>query len=90
MSWKQFSIDPIQDDELLQPTKFEKWFSNELNEKMGVIIKVLNASRIVEVVLCKDCIHNGTKGCPFGEEFGNPAFIRWEDDYCSWGERKEE
>ena len=37
---------------------------------------------LVEVVRCKDCKYAMTQDCPMDEQY--------EDDYCSYGERKEQ
>lgn len=37
---------------------------------------------VVEVVRCKDCKYAMTQDCPMDEQY--------EDDYCSYGERKEQ
>lgn len=46
---------------------------------------------VVEVVRCKNCIHNGSidTDCPFGwkdKKFNMPS----PNDYCSYGEKKDE
>ena len=42
-------------------------------------------AEMVSVVRCKDCRHIGLFSCPLADnEFQK------DDDYCSWGERKEE
>lgn len=46
---------------------------------------------IIDIVHCKECIHNGSidTDCPFGwkdKKFNMPN----PNDYCSYGERKEE
>lgn len=61
------------------------WHNDEEDPKaFDMAIEVLQA----EIVRCKDCkYHNGeTKGCT-----RNPSVEKWEnDDYCSYGERREE
>ena len=45
----------------------------------------------VEVVRCKDCNYFGGHGmcyCHAADEHGTPIFVR-EDDFCSYGERRE-
>ncbi len=37
---------------------------------------------VIEVVRCKDCKYQGTVDCPMDEQY--------EDDYCSYGEKKDE
>ena len=47
----------------------------------------------VEVVRCKDCKHyerfNNACHCHKADENGTPIFVR-EDDFCSYGERKDD
>lgn len=39
----------------------------------------------VEVVRCKDCRHRDLFSCPLADND-----FQKDDDYCSWGERREE
>lgn len=55
------------------------------------IIEDLPAADVVEIVRCKNCMHNGSidTDCPFGwkdKKFNMPK----PNDYCSYGERKEQ
>ena len=49
------------------------------------------AADVVEVVRCKDCKYSGTISCPTFND--NPNGKDWQalenDEYCSYGERKE-
>lgn len=40
---------------------------------------------LVEVVRCKDCRHRDLFSCPLADND-----FQKDDDYCSWGERREE
>lgn len=54
-------------------------------------IAAANAADVVPVVRCKDCKHfEFAHDCNFhaADENGTPIFVR-EDDYCSYGERRE-
>lgn len=47
----------------------------------------------VPVVRCKDCIKRNTEECAMWyEDIGDEYQYSWEsdDDYCSWGKRREE
>lgn len=44
----------------------------------------------VEVVRCKDCKHYRTRWVGFCELIGNENIQREDDDFCSWGERRED
>ena len=50
---------------------------------------------VVEVVRCKDCIHNHEHETPFGSKFhicniNNLAFTQYADFYCAYGERRKD
>ena len=63
-----------------------------LNEKACEQIKSMPTIDAVPVVRCKDCVMYQSSGksglnlgwCPVC------SFVRWGDDFCSYGERKEE
>lgn len=62
-----------------------------LNEKACEQIKSMPTIDAVPVVRCKDCVMYQSSGksglnlgwCPVC------SFVRWGDDFCSYGERKE-
>ena len=46
----------------------------------------------VEVVRCRECKHRGTDDCIFhikGEPADEELLLKLDDDFCSYGERKE-
>ena len=46
----------------------------------------------VEVVRCKNCKHRGTDDCIFhikGEPADEELLLKFDNDFCSYGERKE-
>ena len=50
---------------------------------------------VVEVVRCKDCIHNHEHETPFGSKFhicnlNQLAYSEHDDFYCAYGERRED
>lgn len=46
----------------------------------------MTAADVVEVVRCKDCRYMlQSEGCALDRD----RFIRWDEDYCSYGERKD-
>ena len=52
---------------------------------------ILNGN-LTEVVLCKDCKHRGTDYCIFhikGEPADEELLRKLDNDFCSYGERKE-
>ena len=57
---------------------------------------VAEESNVIEVIRCKDCIHYGTDvvGHPCDEGTGYCKVTEWthhtDDEYCAWGERKDE
>lgn len=63
-------------------------------------IEMLPAADVVEVVRCKDCIRRGTEGCAmywdtedcairYGCEYGEQHTWETDNDFCSWGERRD-
>lgn len=61
---------------------------DEAKRTFDVIIDVQPTVDAVEVVRCKDCKWRGNLGCAVRivDESDNPK----DDDFCSWGERKED
>lgn len=58
-------------------------------------LKHLPSADVVEVVRCKDCIHNHEHETSFGSKFhicnlNNLAFTQYADFYCAYGERRED
>lgn len=66
--------------------------SGVLGEFAKFLIKKQPAVDAVEVVRCKNCKYNGTNNCPtFNEAFDGKDWQTLENnDYCSYGERKDE
>ena len=67
--------------------------SGEPKYAYGVALKEVHtapAADVVEVVRCKDCKHRDPED-KLCEHYRNDHFwMRKDDDYCSYGERKEE
>ena len=62
-----------------------------LNEKACEQIKSMPTIDAVPVVRCKDCVmykSSGKSGLNLGW-WPVCSFVRWGDDFCSYGERKE-
>lgn len=59
--------------------------------KNGVSCKVKKSKDIVEVVRCKDCVKRGTEYCSMYYQCNCGEQHTWEsdNDFCSYGERKE-
>lgn len=56
-------------------------------EKFEAAINAIPAADVVEVVRCKDCKYNvGTKKCLHPDSF---FAVPKDDDFCSYGERKD-
>lgn len=56
-------------------------------------IKIINnapAADVVEVVRCENCIRRGTEDCAmyYGCECGEQGSWETDNDFCSWGERR--
>ena len=51
------------------------------------VIRSIPTADVVEVVRCKDCAHKGAAFCMAGDF---PLTKENENDYCSYGERREE
>ena len=66
-------------------------FPHELVDPTEAVADYLLDNDVVPVVRCKDCKHFGGHGachCHAADENGTPIFVR-EDDFCSYGERKD-
>lgn len=61
---------------------------------MPVIVKqaidAVPATDVVEVVRCEECIRRGTEDCAmyYGCECGEHNAWETDNDFCSWGERR--
>lgn len=63
--------------------------------ELNHIINEIPPADVVEVVRCKDCIHNHEHETPFGSKYhicniNNLAFTQYADFYCAYGERRED
>lgn len=49
------------------------------------------AADVVEVVRCENCIRRGTEDCAmyYGCECGEQHTWETDNDFCSWGERRD-
>lgn len=59
----------------------------------GSIVRSMPKEDVVEVVRCKDCKYRGRSHCPLRnkeESTGELIDITYDDDFCSYGERKEQ
>jgi hypothetical protein len=66
-------------------------YSLDTYEDVQYVADELIAKGVLPVVRCKDCKHfEFAHDCNFhaADENGTPIFVR-EDDFCSYGERKE-
>ena len=45
---------------------------------------------VIEVVRCKDCVHRDPEDRKCEHHMSNNIFTRQDNDYCSYGERKEQ
>lgn len=62
-------------------------------KEVDEIIDTCPTADVVEVVRCRDCKHRNTEECAMWIECsccGSQADWCKDDDYCSWGERREE
>lgn len=66
----------------LLPCEF--WQDNKISEALDLAIEALSAEA-VQLVRCKDCRHRDLFSCPLADND-----FQKDDDYCSWGERREE
>ena len=91
-------------EEYAPRTDFERGMVSQMSCDKAKI-KALPTADVVTVVRCKDCTNaifnklDGRKYCVAGFEktiasayvaIGNPIFARRDDDFCSYGERREE
>ena len=61
-------------------------------EDVIMMIKTAPAVDAVPVVRCRDCKHRGTDDCIFhikGEPADEELLLKLDNDFCSYGERKE-
>ena len=72
------------------PDTLEEWTPQDLTN--AEIFDINNAPTVdaVEVVRCKDCLWRGKHGCYRSRDsytwYNRPK----DDDFCSWGERRED
>jgi hypothetical protein len=54
-------------------------------------VKAIPAADVAEVVRCEDCIRRGTEDCAmyYGCECGEQHTWEMDNDFCSWGERRD-
>lgn len=54
-------------------------------------IEQIPADDVAEVVRCEDCIRRGTEDCAmyYGCECGEQHTWETDNDFCSWGERRD-
>lgn len=54
-------------------------------------IEQIPAADVAEVVRCEDCIRRGTEDCAmyYGCECGEQHTWETDNDFCSWGERRD-
>ena len=55
-------------------------YPSELRDSIARTI--VSAAESIDIVRCNDCVHKWTIDCPMDEQY--------DDDYCSYGERKED
>lgn len=76
----------------------DDWLKNGENEYIYDTNAVLNSIDsqptvdAVEVVRCRECKHRGTDDCIFhikGEPADEELLLKLDNDFCSYGERKE-
>lgn len=69
----------------------EKVYAYKLgwNDAIDAIVESAPKVDAVSVVRCKDCKHYRTRWLGFCELIGNENIKREDDDFCSYGERKE-
>ena len=78
------------DSEYIQETLYRRGFKTRKD-----IEEWLNSAPIIDavpVVRCKDCKHRGTDDCIFhikGEPADEELLLKLDNDFCSYGERKE-
>ena len=65
--------------------RMKQWFEHCRNQQLLTI-------DAVEVVRCRECKHRGTDDCIFhikGEPADEELLLKLDNDFCSYGERKE-
>lgn len=69
------------------------FFNNAKREEIGCVVDMLDrlpTADVVEVVRCKDCVHRDPEDRKCEHYMNNNIFIRQDNDYCSYGERKKQ
>jgi hypothetical protein len=78
----------IEKKDLKKIIKANAWSNPAVPNAVNVIIDRTPAADVVEIVRCKDCVHYQNGACNhFGYYIYAPDVD--EDDFCSYGERKE-
>lgn len=60
-----------------------RYVNEVVHKKIQMLISEAPSSDVVEVVRCKDCVHNMGGTCEYSE------INVIDNDYCSYGERKD-
>lgn len=61
----------------------------EISMPMFTIRNIMKKCAPINIVRCKECKHRGTDDCPMCNECGRKAYPTSDDDFCSYGERRE-
>ena len=73
------------DDVITEIKRFKGYLDDDMITRLTIAIDRVPSADVVQVVRCKDCKHLYKDGeCPL-----RTWFTHDEDDYCSYGERKE-
>lgn len=83
----------IDADALWRKFKSEPWYDNADRDEIALpLVDEAPTVDAVEVVRCRECKHRGTDDCIFhikGEPADEELLLKLDNDFCSYGERKE-
>ena len=86
---------PIDADALFAEFENVDWYNNadrdEIAEHLVLQAPTIDAVSVVRCDECKYCKEKGTSDCPSGYGYlycTQKKSIVYEDDYCSWGEKR--
>lgn len=83
----------IDADALWRKFESEPWYDNADRDEIALpLVDEAPTVDAVPVVRCRECKHRGTDDCIFhikGEPADEELLLKLDNDFCSYGERKE-
>ena len=89
---RQAAIDAVRKLYILEPRINNDYAYDMALDQTDAVLKALPSADAVEVVRCKDCKHYVSREsvCKLHSNNYEPPVSMDDDDYCSYGERKDE